>query len=112
MTFPQPGTPVRGSRSGAPLMALLDLLGRRWALGIVWQTCEHGPLSFRALRSRCDGVSPSVLNTRLKELRQAALVELTVEGYRATPRCLELFTMIKPLRAWSHHWASDLPKPE
>ena len=27
---PKPGRPVRGSRSGVPVMALLDLLGRRW----------------------------------------------------------------------------------
>src|SRR5207237_3071394 len=60
MAVPKPGRPVRGSRTGRPIMALLDLLGRRWALRILWEA-RHGPLSFRALRERCDGMSPSVL---------------------------------------------------
>ena len=60
---PRPGRPVRGSPSGRPIMALLDLLGRRWALRMLWELREGG-LSFRALQERCDGVSPSVLNTR------------------------------------------------
>ena len=28
---------VRGSASGRPIMVLLDLLGRRWSLRIVWE---------------------------------------------------------------------------
>ena len=43
---PLPGSPVRGSRSGAPVMALLDLLGRRWAMGVLWTLCEGGPATF------------------------------------------------------------------
>ncbi len=107
-SLPQPGQPVRGSRTGKPLMVLLDLLGRRWALGVVWNVCEHGPLSFRDLRARCDGVSPSVLNTRLKELRSAGFIERAPDGYIATPRCIELFDMLKPLKPWAHRWAEDL----
>ena len=52
---------VRGSASGRPIMALLDLLGRRWALRVLWELRE-GPLQFRALQERCDGMSSSVLN--------------------------------------------------
>lgn len=107
-SIPLPGTPVRGSRSGTPLMALLDLLGRRWALGVVWQVSEHGPLSFRALEEKCEGVSPSVLNTRLKELRSASLIELSNDGYKPTKKCKELFGMLMPMREWSHEWADEL----
>lgn len=112
MKFPHPGKPVRGSQSGAPLMALLDLLGRRWCLGVIWQVSEHGPLSFRALESKCGGVAPSVLNTRLKELREARLIQLSDNGYVATEQCLELFEMVKPMRSWSHAWAKNLPAQE
>ena len=66
---------VRGSKSGRPIMALLDLLGRRWSLRILWQLRE-GPLTSRGLRDACDGASPTVLQTRLSELRQAGFVEL------------------------------------
>ena len=37
MSIPIPGAQVRGSKTGKPIMALLDLMGRTWALGIVWQ---------------------------------------------------------------------------
>ena len=53
-------------------MAVLDLLGRRWMLRVLWQL-RDGPLTFRALREQCDAVSPSVLNTRLAEMRDAGL---------------------------------------
>ena len=67
--------PARGSASGRPIMALLDLLGRRWTLRVIWELRE-GPLVFRALQQRCAGMSSSVLNQRLHELRAAAVVEL------------------------------------
>ncbi|MEH2514939.1 DNA-binding HxlR family transcriptional regulator [Bradyrhizobium sp. AZCC 1610] len=34
----------RGSRTGRPVMALLDLLSRRWTLQIVWEL-RDGPLT-------------------------------------------------------------------
>ncbi len=89
-------------------MALLDLLGRSWSLGALWQICEHGPLSFRALMARCEGVSPSVLNTRLKELRRAEFIELTDDGYAATALGREVFSQLAPLRPLSHRWAARL----
>ena len=54
-------------------MAVLDLLGRRWALRAIWEQ-RDGPLAFRALQQRCGGVSSSVLNQRLAELREAGAV--------------------------------------
>ena len=36
---------VRGSRSGRPVMALLDLLGRRWTLRIIWELREDRALT-------------------------------------------------------------------
>lgn len=83
------GKAVRGSRSGRPIMALLDLLGRRWTLRVLWEL-RQGALGFRALQSACAEVSPSVLNTRLAELREAGLVELTGEGYAWTELGAEL----------------------
>jgi len=100
-----PGSPVRGSQSGKPLMAVFDLLGRSWSIGILWQLSEGGSASFRELQARCETVSPTVLNTRLKELRQARLVERTKDGYSATPLGIELYEMLAPLRNWSRKWA-------
>ena len=63
-------------------MALLDLLGRRWTLRIIWEL-RDGPLTSRALRTACDEASPTVMQARLTELREAGLVELLAgDGYR------------------------------
>jgi len=102
---PRPGRPVRGSRSGRPIMALLDLLGRRWALRVIWELRERAP-SFRALQERCDGVSPTVLNTRLAELREAGvLAPHEGDGYRLTRDGAGLLAALAPLDAWAKGWA-------
>lgn len=101
----RPSIPVRGSTTGRPIMALLDLLGRRWSLRVLWEL-RGGPLSFRALRKRCDDVSPSVLNARLAELREAALVETGDDGYAATARARSLGELLLPLDAWARKWAT------
>lgn len=87
-------------------MAVLDLLGRRWLLRILWQL-RDAPLTFRALREQCDDVSPSVLNTRLAEMRDAGLVETPAEGgYALTAIGRELLAVLAPLNAWSARWAA------
>ena len=100
---PRPGRPVRGSRTGRPLMALLDLLGRRWALRVMWEL-RGEPLTFRALRERCDDVSPSVLNERIAELRDAGIVAQGEGGYSLTPEGSKLGRKLAPLEAWAAEW--------
>lgn len=108
MKIPMPGRPVRGSRTGAPIMALFDLLGRRWAMGIVWQVAENGPATFRQLETLCETISPAVLSTRLKELQAAQLVEHSADGYQVSRRGRELYDMLVPLGGWSKKWAGDV----
>jgi DNA-binding HxlR family transcriptional regulator len=89
-------------------MALLDLLGRRWALRVLWEL-RGGPSTSRALREACGGVSPTVLSERTKELREAGLVELEESaGYALTPLGLELLERFLPLVEWSEHWAGAI----
>ncbi|SHI92282.1 winged helix-turn-helix transcriptional regulator [Aquimarina spongiae] len=106
MSFPTPGKPVRGSKSGNHLMALFDLLGRSWAMGIIWRLNE-GPCTFRALQERCESISPSTLNKRLKELTTAALIQRTVEGYGLTDKGEEIFQLLHPLETWARTWAKE-----
>ncbi len=95
---------VRGSSSGRPIMALLDLLGRRWTLRIVWELREE-PRRFRELQDLI-GASPTIVNTRLAELREAKLVELDeAAGYRLTALGNELLRLFLPLHVWSEKWA-------
>jgi DNA-binding HxlR family transcriptional regulator len=120
MATPKPGARVRGSRTGKPIMALLDLLGRRWALRILWELREGGG-TFRELRERCGRLSPTVLNERLRELREARIVELAPSqgegtgrdgarreaegGFRLTDHGESLLRALAPLAAWSAAWA-------
>jgi len=104
VSAPVPGRPVRGSRSGRAIMALLDLLGRRWTLRLIWEL-RDGPLSFRALQAACGGVSSSVLSQRLRELRQAGVVAAGVGGYELTAQGAELLEASAPLAAWAERWA-------
>ena len=85
-------------------MALLDLLGRRWTLRILWELRE-GPLRFRALRERCEDPSPTILNQRLKELRDTDIVILEDTGYSLTAEGKDLLASLAPLRKWAERWA-------
>ena len=85
-------------------MALLDLLGRRWALRAIWEL-RSGPLTFRELQERCDGASSSVLNDRLRELRDAGIVERDDSGYALTREGHQLRDAYDPLNAWAERWA-------
>jgi DNA-binding HxlR family transcriptional regulator len=88
-------------------MALLDLLGRRWTLRVIWEL-RGGARTSRALREACGGVSPTVLSDRTRELRDAALVALEEpEGYVLTPLGRELFDRLSPLLEWSERWSKS-----
>lgn len=101
----RPGKAVRGSKTGRPIMAALDLLGRRWALRVLWELRE-GAQSFRALRSRCDEVSPTVLNDRLAELRESGIVAHELgSGYALTPLGEALLEALAPLHDWAQRWS-------
>jgi DNA-binding HxlR family transcriptional regulator len=106
---PMPGRAVRGSETGKPIMAALDLLGRRGALRIVWELREGRVLTFRALRAAAE-LPPGTLNTRLAELRAADVVAAE-DGYRLSPRGNQLIQALWPLMAWSEAWANDLQAP-
>lgn len=90
-------------------MALLDLLGRRWTLRIIWEL-RGGPLTSRALREACDDASPTVINERLADLREAGLVEkLDAGGDQLTGAGRELFALFMPLQKFADRWAAFKP---
>jgi len=104
---PIPGKPVRGSKTGQPIMVIFDLLGRSWSMGIIWHL-NNGPSTFRKLQEYCENISPTTLNKRIKELTIADLIERTIDGYALTKQGLELFKLIQPLGKWSKQWAKDI----
>ncbi|MFX0575890.1 winged helix-turn-helix transcriptional regulator [Nocardia nepalensis] len=102
--LPVVGKPVRGSHTGRPIMALLDLLGRRWTLRVLWELRDGASVTFRELQSLTGGVSASVLNDRLRELRDVRIVETDSKGYRLTVDGLELVAALGPLQVWVGRW--------
>jgi DNA-binding HxlR family transcriptional regulator len=87
-------------------MAALDLLGRRWALRILWEL-RDGALGARALRAHCDDMSTSVLYERLGELGDAGLVVQDDDGsYALSPLGRQLGDAIAPLQRWADRWAA------
>jgi DNA-binding HxlR family transcriptional regulator len=109
MSTPLPKKLVRGSNSGVAIMAVFDLLGRKWNMRIMWEL-NTASLSFRGLQERCDAMSPSVLNTRIKQLTEAELIFTTSEGYKLTELGLSLMDTLNPLRDWAAVWEEKITK--
>lgn len=102
---PKPNQPVRGSSTGRPIMALLDLLGRRWMLRIMWELRES-PLGFRDLQARCDTMSSSVLARRLTELGEAGITAQDADDrHHLTDEGLQLLDALKGLNTWAERWS-------
>ena len=89
-----------------PIMALLDVLGQKWALRIIWEL-QHGSLSSRALRSACGDISPTVLQSRVNELPEAGFIESNDGGYGLTPLGKELSDSFLPLYRFANKWANS-----
>jgi len=87
-------------------MALLDLLGRRWSLRVLWELRDGNAPSFRELQARCGDISSSVLSDRLRELREAGIVDgERSDGYRLSREGRALIDALAPLDEWAKRWA-------
>jgi DNA-binding HxlR family transcriptional regulator len=86
--------------STRPVESVLDLLGRRWALRLVWEL-RRNAMAFSELRRRT-GISPSVLSARLGELTGAGVVERDPgRRYRLSGRGRELARVLYELNRWA-----------
>ena len=93
-------------------MALLDFLGRRWVLRILWELREES-LGFRALQARCGNLSPTILSRRLDEMRSMNLVTRDRKNdYALTPAGRRLCAIMLPLHYWAEDWAARLKLPK
>jgi DNA-binding HxlR family transcriptional regulator len=94
-------------RPSPPTAELFDLLGRRWALRILWELRAES-VGFAELQVRCDGMSTSVLSQRLVELRDAGLVEQRDRaGYALTDPGSKLLARLKFFDDWATQWAEQ-----
>ena len=97
------GASAAGGAAGRrPISALLDLLGRRWTLRVLWDL-RDGPRRFGELQA--EEISTSVLTQRLRELVEAGLVERDAGRYALTRDGRELKDLLLPLNDWANRRA-------
>jgi DNA-binding HxlR family transcriptional regulator len=92
-----------------PLQSLLDLLARRHALAVIWEL--RGPSQpFRNLARRL-GVSEDRLSQRLRELREAGLIQVDEAGdYRLSSEGRRMLDPLMRLSGFAVEWARMTPR--
>ena len=90
----------------AEVMQAADVLGRRWALALLYAS-HSGAVRFNEFRQALREVPPRTLAQRLTDLEDAGLLERRVVDarppyveYRLTPRGRRLKAVFDVLRRW------------
>jgi DNA-binding HxlR family transcriptional regulator len=108
LTRPETLPPEDPPTTEPSMLALLDLLGRRWALRILWEL-RMQRASFQALHRRCDFMSTSVLSQRLAELKEARLIDKGADGdYALTEHGDRLLSRLDGIDEWTQEWARTI----
>lgn len=92
------------SKDSEALLALFELMESRYAMRVIWALADGYPQTFRLLQDSIGGITPNTLNTRIKELRAAHLIEHNGHGYLLTPLGSELARKLGELRLFSGRW--------
>ena len=98
------------SKENAAVGQLLALLEARYALRVLWALRDGHPQTFRLLQDSVGGITPNTLNTRIKELREAGLVNHGNEGYLVTPSGADLLKRLSDLQAFAVRWGQARKK--
>ncbi len=98
------------ARDNAAMTQLLDLLESRYAIRVIWALGDGHPQTFRLLQDSVGGVTPNTLNTRLKELRAARLVEHGGSGYRLTSQGADLARRLQDVQRFAGKWSQQLAR--
>ena len=71
---------------------------------IMWELHQK-TMTFRGLQAACGNISPTILNTRLAELREADIVQASTDGFSLTTEGERLVSELNGLQAWADRWA-------
>ena len=93
------------AKDNAAVIRLFDLLESRYAMRVIWALSDGHPQTFRLLQDSVGGVTPNTLNTRIKELRAARLVDHSGHGYRLTTQGAELARRLSDVQQFATRWA-------
>lgn len=93
------------AKDNAAVIQLFDLLESRYAMRVIWALSDGHPQTFRLLQDSVGGVTPNTLNTRIKELRAARLVDHSGHGYRLTTQGAELARRLSEVQPFATKWS-------
>ncbi len=98
------------SKENVAISQLLSLLESRYAIRVMWALRDGHPQTFRHLQDAVGGITPNTLNTRIKELREAGLLDHATKGYLVTPSGADLLKRMGDLSAFATKWVSSQAK--
>ena len=94
-------------KENAAIGQLLTLLESRYAMRVLWALRDGHAQTFRLLQDSVGGITPNTLNTRIKELREAGLLNHGNEGYLLTSSGSELTRRLGELPGFASKWVSS-----
>lgn len=95
------------SKENAAIGQLLGLLESRYAIRVLWALRDGHAQTFRLLQDSVGGITPNTLNTRIKELREAGLVNHGKDGYVVTSSGADLLKRLADLPAFAAKWTAN-----
>jgi DNA-binding HxlR family transcriptional regulator len=98
------------SKENAAISQLLGLLESRYAIRVLWALRDGHAQTFRLLQDSVGGITPNTLNTRIKELRAAGLVNHGSDGYVVTSSGADLLKRLADLPAFAAKWVASQAK--
>ena len=98
------------SKENAAVSQLLSLLESRYAIRVLWALRDGHPQTFRLLQDSVGGITPNTLNTRIKEMREAGLMNHGSDGYGVTASGVDLLKRLNDLQAFAGKWAASQAK--
>ena len=98
------------SKENAAVSQLLSLLESRYAIRVLWALRDGHPQTFRLLQDSVGGITPNTLNTRIKEMREAGLMNHGTGGYGVTASGADLLKRLNDLQAFAGKWVTSQAK--
>ena len=98
------------SKENAAISQLLGLLEARYAIRVLWALRDGHAQTFRLLQDSVGGITPNTLNTRIKALREAGLVNHGNDGYVLTSSGMDLLKRMADLPAFAAKWVASQAK--
>jgi DNA-binding HxlR family transcriptional regulator len=94
------------SKDNAAVSQLLGLLESRYAIRVLWALRDGHAQTFRLLQDSVGGITPNTLNTRIKELREAGLLNHGDDGYIVTTTGSDLLRRLSDLPSFAAKWSA------